>query len=461
MKWSHAVRVLTVAVLCAPTTRALAQMAEHATINHTNDAGMAPVLGGSTFEAAVCAAPPACGPQWWIRGEYVAWAIGTSKLVEMGMDSLNSDLFNGLLAATGKDYKDFAQRLLGNDRTGYRVGAGGWLNDEQTLGVEADFMRLSRGPLEFSIGNNRDFNPLARIVPNGDIVLQRAGFLPETRAQVDRQTLAFLHQHRKDRDLRALRLLSRIGLPGIDANGREVVIPYGARDLANGSASFQLAQQTFWALDLLGKTRLFHEDGVTIDGLAGYRRVYYSDALSIQTDTVTLSRPLLPGTTLRSTDAIRTENTYDGALVGVDVGWTAGNWALSMRMTATLADYQADAERIGYKTITFPDGRRFAASGGTYLRSADLGTYSASGWTVISEVGFRATRTFGEHVALTLGGTFMYVPEAARAAGQLPLGIDPSRGLSGRGGSSQVRIQSTDLTAIFLSTMSAGLEFRY
>jgi hypothetical protein len=148
-------------------------------------------------------------------------------------------------------------------------------------------------------------------------------------------------------------------------------------------------------------------------------------------------------------------------LVGAEVGWRAGAWDLSVRASATPAAYQADVTRLAAKAITFPDGRRFAASGGTYLRSSELGEFSASGWTVISEIGLRATRTFGENVALTLGTSLLYIPDTARALPQLPLGIDPDRSLPGRSGTPSVRPLPPDLRAIFLSTFTAGLEVRF
>ena len=55
----------------------------------------------------------------------------------------------------------------------------------------------------------------------------------------------------------------------------------------------------------------------------------------------------------------------------------------------------------------------------------------------------------------------MYIPDAAVAYPQLPLGTDPDRGLAGRTGTAAARPLPPALTAIFLSTLSAGLEFRF
>ena len=58
---------------------------------------------------------------------------------------------------------------------------------------------------------------------------------------------------------------------------------------------------------------------VTVDVPFGYRRVSFSDGLRIYSTATTLARPLLPGTTIRSLDAIGTGNSYDGS-VGADAG---------------------------------------------------------------------------------------------------------------------------------------------
>lgn len=446
--------VLTVAVLAA---------IGRAETPYSESPGVASAANGMLREGNLTDCGPTtqtCPPQWWARGELVFWSIGTGKLAEFGLDAINSDVFNALLTATGRDYRSVGERLLGDDRTGYRVGLGGWLDDSQALGVEADFLRVSRAPEVFDLGQNVDLNPLARLIPNGDIVLQRTGVRPERRP-ADLAVLAFLAHNRDDRLLRALFLLSRVGLPSIGADGREIVIPFGARDLVNGTSRFELADQTFWALDLLGRRRFYQDDGIAVDGLIGYRRVYYSDGLAILSQSVALGGPLLPGIVVGSVDAIRTRNTYDGVLLGADLGWRSGPWEVSVRASATPAAYEAEVSRVAARAVTFPDGSRRASPGGTYLRSTDLGEFSASGWTVISEVGLRATRMFGENVALTLGATLLYIPDTARALPQLPLGIDPERALPDRTGTPSARPVPPDLRAIFLSTLSAGLEFRF
>ena len=107
------------------------------------------------------------GPQVWARGEYVFWAIGTSKLVDMGKEAYSSEQFNALLDAAGKDWGNVAERLLGNERWGVRFSAGAWLDDTQTIGVEAGLLYLDRpDPLTFNL-RRRDLAPLERLInPN-------------------------------------------------------------------------------------------------------------------------------------------------------------------------------------------------------------------------------------------------------------------------------------------------------
>lgn len=102
--------------------------------------------------------PPPTPPRVWASAEYVAWVIGTGKMVEAAKEACNSDLFNALLSASGKNYRDLARTALGTDRTGFRVRAGAWLDQTRGAGVEAAFLYLSRGPLDLSFGN-RDASP--------------------------------------------------------------------------------------------------------------------------------------------------------------------------------------------------------------------------------------------------------------------------------------------------------------
>lgn len=375
----------------------------------------APIVQACPPVAADCAHGPRC----WANAEYVFWTIGTGKLLEAGKAGYNSDLFNSLLDASGKNYRDLADTLLGDDRTGFRLSAGGWLDADRTVGVEASFLYVDRGPLVLNLGR-RDLNPVGSLV-------------------------------------------RRLGLPGIDAAGRPVIVPLGRRDLVDGSARFEIADQTLWVLDLGGRARLFESGGLTADGLVGYRRVYYRDSLAVRSEVTTLAAPLLPGTRLRSVDLIQAENTYDGVLFGVDVAAQMGSWTVAVRPTATVAAYRSEVTRAGVTTVTFPDDRpRLGIAAGTYLRSSDLGTFTTTGWTILPEIGLRASRSLGESVRLTFGSSLLYIPEAARAAPQFEIGLDPARTLPGAVGTRQGRnVNPPELRSAFLSTMSVGLEFRF
>jgi hypothetical protein len=295
----------------------------------------------------------------------------------------------------------------------------------------------------------RDLNPLEQILADRTAIIElNPNFVP-TGDRIDRPLLALL-------------LLRRIGLPAIDETGRQVVVPLGRRDLADGQVTFEIAEQTFWALDLLGRKRLVAFDGCTVDGLLGYRRIYYEDNLSVRSDVVTLSRPLLPGTRLTSIERIRTENTYDGALVGFDLETACGSWTFAIRPTATIAYLNADVTRNGATFVTLPSRERISFAGGTYMRAEELGTFSTNQWTVIPEVALRATRTICSNVALTFGSSFVYLPQAARAAPQLDLGLDRDRTLPGSTGTPQSRnFVPPVLKSVFMGTLSAGLEIRY
>jgi hypothetical protein len=400
------------------------------------------------------------GPRCWANAEYVFWTIGTGKLVEAAKESYNSDLFNALLNAAGKDYLNFVETLLGNNRSGFRLSAGAWIDDEQTVGVEAGFLHVNRSPLVLNIGQ-RDLNPLEEILGNRPTQTIQRTLNPLERLLSNRQ--ANNHHVHLDGPLRTLLLLRRFGLPAIDSLGRTIIVPFGRRDLANGSATFEIADQTLWIMDLGGRVRLFNSDGITADGLVGYRRVSYEDSMSIRSQSTTLAPPLLPGSLIQSVDMIQAENTYDGVLLGVDLALQTGSWTFAVRPTATIAAYRSEVIRAGATTVTFADDRpRLAVSGGTYLRAEDLGTFTTTGWTVLPEIGLRAARALGENVRLTFGTSLLYLPEVARTGPQIEIGLDPARTLPGALGTYQPRtVQPPEMRSAFLTTITLGLELHF
>jgi hypothetical protein len=384
------------------------------------------------------------GPQFWARGEYVAWAIATGKLVEIGREAYQSDQFNALLDAAGKDWGDVTRRLLGSERWGVRLSAGAWLDDSQTIGVEAGLLYLDRpDPLVLNL-LRFDLAPLERLLDNRTPLR-------------DRDRL-----ERPDRPLLALLLLRRIGVPALDNLGRLVIVPFAARNFVDANVTVEVARQTFWVADAIGKKRVFDDGCVTVDGLLGYRRIYYEDTMQIRTQVTTLSPPLIPGLRLDSFDRVRGESTYDGALVGVDIGANIGPWTFALRPTATVAYMRADVIREGATTVTFPNQSRIDIPSGTYLRSSDVGTYSTNRCIVIPELTVRASRYFCENFGITFGSSLMYIDRAARAAPNFEFGLNPERALPGSIGTRQIGdVNPPELRAIFLSTFSVGVEVRY
>jgi hypothetical protein len=388
------------------------------------------------------------GPQFWARGEYVAFLFGTGKLVEIGKEAYNSELFNSLLSAAGKNFKDVAQTLLGNERNGLRLTVGAWFDASQAIGFEASYLYLNRGSLVLPI-SNRDGTPLANIIPNSDIIIERQRDFNPSFDHVDHAVLVAL-------------LLRRLGVPGIDAAGRQVVIPIGNRDLVDASMQLDIAAKTFTMFDLLGRARLMESDCCRVDGLLGYRRISFTDTLRAHTEVETLAPPLLPGTQVSSFEQIRCFNYYDGALVGIDLSYDCCPWTLSARPTVTIAQLNAIVRREAATYVTFPSGRFGIIQGGSFISGVTLGDLATTSCTVIPELALSAARQCGEHCQLFFGTSFLYFPQAAYSSAQFQLGIDPNRALAGRTGIPQPPTPtSPELHSAFAVTMSIGIELTY
>jgi hypothetical protein len=395
---------------------------------------------------AACPAPPV--PQFWARGEYVAFLFGTGKLVEIGKEMYNSELFNSLLAAAGKNFKDVGQTLLGDQRNGVRFTVGAWLDDNQSVGFEASLLYLNRGSLVLPIGN-RDHSPLANIVPNSDLIIDQQRNFDSSFDRVDHAVLVAL-------------LSRRLGVPGIDAAGRQVVVPIGNRDLVDANVQLDIAAKTFCMFDLLGRARLMECDCCRVDGLLGYRRISSTDSLRVQTEVETLAPPLLPGTQISSFEQIRSFNYYDGVLLGVDLSYDCCPWTLTARPTATIAQLNAIVRREAATVVTFPDGRFGVLPGGAVLSGSTLSDLATTSCTVIPELALSAARQCGEHFRLYFGTSILYLPQAAYSSAQFQLGIDPNRALAGGTGIPQPPTPtSPELHSGLAITMSIGLELSY
>lgn len=251
-------------------------------------------------------------------------------------------------------------------------------------------------------------------------------------------------------------------MPAIDANGRQVVIPLSAVDLVNASVAMEVAAKSFWMFDLVGRARIAGDEFIRVDGLLGYRRLSYADSLAVYHQVTTLQRPLLPGTRLSTLESVRTDNAYDGALVGLDLSMAYGSWTFCARPTATVAALTANVTRDADTFTSLAAGPRGHIKGGAFLAGSDLGNLSTSTWTVIPELATSGTRALGDNARLLLGSSLIYLPEVARASNQLSFGVDRTRTLAERAGIPQKPNPTTpDLKSMFTITMSAGLEFRY
>jgi Putative beta barrel porin-7 (BBP7) len=352
--------------------------------------------------------------RFWVRGEYIAWTIGTAKMAQIGKEAFESANFNALLAAAGTNFKNITETGLGDERTGYRIGAGMWLDDANTFGVEVGFLYVNRPALVAPIGQ-------------------------------------------RDRTNRPA-IFSNLGLPGIDPNDRFFVIPFNDSSLVNGNVTFNLAEKTLWYFDLLGRVRFYDCCDTHVDGLIGYRRLYYGDSFSSVTQAVTLGPPLRVGTKLTSVDWVTTSNTYDGALFGLDMQSQSGSWFYGARATATVAYLNASFDRGGETDAIHTDGRRQHFRDGVFVLASESGHFSTNECTVIPQLDLWGGYTICEQVKVFLGTSLLYLPSVARATNQIELGLNQDRTLPGRVGAFQPANPSTpNLRSVFMTTLSVGV----
>ncbi|WP_020470168.1 BBP7 family outer membrane beta-barrel protein [Zavarzinella formosa] len=361
----------------------------------------------------------------WLRGEYLLWLTVSGKLLKLAqafnfeLPPVASRLVSGESVGPVSLHQPF-----GSDRQGYRLTAGAWLDNEQTIGVEGSLTYLTRSP--------------------GRLIFQ-----PGDRAVLG-DTLGL-----------------SVGVPAIQGRPPKiVVVPVQVPDLVKGGLSLELGAKTLFGGELAGRFGLVEGDGWRIDGLAGYRYLDYRESLRAVAGVVTVAKFLNPGTAIVSRDEITTKNSYNGFLLGFQADATWNDWTLTIRPRVSIAVADREVTREGLTQIILPGGGRLVKQEGTYLLKQDMGDFRANEVTALPELDLGLSYAVTSNLRLFAGTSALFLPVVAKANNQLQLGIRPDRLPAGMAtkldslpplNSGEPPIRNN----LLLISMSLGMEFRF
>ncbi len=348
-----------------------------------------------TCSPAACCDP--CGkagpadPRVWGSADYLLWWVRKAEVPPLVVTGSPFDLFPGALDQPG------TRILFGNDGprygafNGLRLDLGAWLDDEESLGVEAGGFVMERRSVQFN----------ARGDANGQPFLAA----PFVNALTGNQNVYFISQNLPPPALSAL--------------------------LTGGVGIFSATQ--LWGWDVNGVVNVLRDDAWRVDGLVGFRQLSLRESLSyVETASNLdvggavefLGTSVPPGFTVTTYDKFKTDNRFNGGQVGARVERRLGPLTVDVLGKLGLGSMHERVIIEGSTTTNAPFPVT-QAPGGIYAQTTNIGGHSHDAFAVVPEFGLNLAVDVTANVRARLGYTFLYASSVVRPGDQINPRINP------------------------------------
>ena len=310
-----------------------------------------------------------------------------------------------------------------SENTGARLGghftAGGWLDENRTLGLEADFLFLEDKAASYSASSN------------GSVILARPFNNAITTGPAS----------------------SLVAFPGT----------------STGSVSARVATTGLigGGLQLRENINLGTGDLFRLDVVGGYRCLHFSDSLGVS-ESLTSTNPKNPdfvvvGTQLFPTDKFEVSNTFNGFDLGVCGEFFSGPLTLQIVGKVAAGINQEEVDIFGTTTVKVPGAAAVTQSGGLLALTSNVGHYGRKQGTIIPELTCRLAYKVTDSVRCTLGYTLIMWEDAARASSQVDQTINPTflPGTTSSTGPINPNFFSFHQTGVWIQGVNLGLEFMF
>jgi hypothetical protein len=267
----------------------------------------------------------------------------------------------------------------GDVRSGGRVTLGGWLGCDQLLGIEGSFFILEGKGAHFSASST------------GNPILARP-FTDATTGQPGSELIAF---------------------PGV----------------VMGSIDASDVSKQFLGAGLLFRHHVCCGCSYSVDAVAGYRYLYYSQGINVTEDlTSTLPTnqfPFIPfGTNLLVGDRFATRNSFNGFDMGLTGEVRRGNCSLEWLAKVALGGTFTTLDINGETTVTVPGLPPVTNSGGLLALSSNSGHFTREHFSAVPEFGIRLGYDITPHIRTTLGYTILWWDPISDATKAIDLNVN-------------------------------------
>jgi hypothetical protein len=359
-----------------------------------------------------------CGPagRFWVGAEYLRWRVRGDSLPPLLTTSpagtVRADA--GVLSTPGT-VTLFGDSKVNDDwRSGGRVWAGFWLDDEQRWGVEANFFKLEDAAERFDASSN------------GNPILARPFFNALT--------------NRPDAEL--------------------IAFPGAATGQFSAAETSTLLGAGVWL-----RRNVCCGDCYRLDALVGYRYLRLRDRLGIgenlvSTDATSTTVPV--GTRLAVADQFDTANDFHGVDLGLTGEIRRGHWVLEGLAKVALGTTGSELNVNGFTTVGVPGFAPVTQSGGLLALSSNSGRFSANRFGVVPEVGVKVGYQVTPHLRASVGYDFLFWNDVIRAGSQIDTVVNPNLLPPAMpGGPSRPAPRFGDTVDLWVHGVSFGLEFRF
>ncbi len=355
----------------------------------------------------------------WVRGEYLLWWTQGADLPPLVTTAPQGD--DAVLGDPGTDILFGDSSVNSDTRSGGRISFGYWFSPCQTFGVQASYLALAEETTRFHAESD------------GDPTLARPFFNVVNAAQDARRV-------------------------GFDEEVQGVM-----EDFIDGSVDVEMTT-TFQQVDVLFRRALHPRCEGRMDFLIGYEFASLKDDLWIEeaTESTAARQQIVPlGTTVDLFERFDVTNKFHGAALGVVFEERLCRWSLEFLMKLGLGNTRSIAFINGHTITEVPGANPVRTPGGLLALPTNMGTYERNHFTMIPELGLTLGYDISCHLKATLGYTFIYWSQVARAGDQIDLDLNETQ-FSGGNLVGEPRPEfSWKTTDFWAQGLNFGLEYRF
>jgi len=376
-----------------------------------------------------CLNEDVCGPpgRFWVSAEYLLWWTKSDHappLVTVGPPGSF-----GVLGAPGTTVAFGGSEIEHPVHHGGRFTVGGWLNECQTKGFEADYFFLGRNTEHFFIGSTGAPGTGVIARPFFDV------FLGAPNAQI----LAF-----PDFISGSIDIAHHQSLQGAEANAICNLCCCGHCDGCGGY------------------------NGHRVDLLAGFRWQELHEDITIR-ENATLTNPFLAEfsgfTSAGVFDRFETRNNFYGGQIGLRGEWWRGRLFANARGTVALGGTDQHVRISGATVVNLPDGTTATLPGGLLALPTNIGDYRRDRFSVVPEVRLNIGYQVTQHLRAFVGYTFLYWTQVVRPGEQIDVAVNstqvPTSVLSGPLTGPARPAFNFRQSDFWAQGLNLGLEFRF